>query len=126
MLHQNLSHQLRANGDKMLAVFERACALFFQPQIGLVDKCGTLQSVVGTFLSQVTMRHAPQFVVNAREYGAQGLVVASLPSRQQFIESVGRQLGQLALRLETPVERLKTKISARGVKVNLLKLKINR
>ena len=66
----------------MLAVLERACALFFQPQIGLVDKGGTLQSVAGPFLLQVTMCHSPQFVVNARERGAQGLVVTGLPSRQ--------------------------------------------
>jgi hypothetical protein len=70
---------LRADGDEMLAVLERACAPFFQPQIGLVDKGGTLQGVVGTFFSQVTMRHSPQFVVYTRECGAQGLVVTGLP-----------------------------------------------
>jgi hypothetical protein len=66
----------------MLAVLERACALFFESQIGLVDEGGTLQSMVGTFFSQVTMRYAPQFVINTREYGAQGLVVTGLPIGQ--------------------------------------------
>ena len=81
-LHQNLPHQLRTDGDEMLAVLERACALFFEPQIGLVDKGGTLQGVVGTFFSQVTMRDSPQLVVDTREYGAQGLIVTGLPIRQ--------------------------------------------
>ena len=66
----------------MFAVFGRACALFFEPQIDLVDKGGTLQSVAGPFLLQVTMCHSSQFVVNTREHGAQGLVVTGLPIRQ--------------------------------------------
>jgi hypothetical protein len=66
----------------MLAVFKRTCALFFEPQIGLVDEGGTLQSVVGPFLLQVTMRDSPQLVIDARECGAQGLLVAGLPIGQ--------------------------------------------
>ena len=66
----------------MLAVLELACALFFEPQIGLVHQGGTLQSVVGPFVSEITMRHSPQLVVNAREHGAQGLVITGLPIGQ--------------------------------------------
>jgi hypothetical protein len=82
VLHQNLPHQLRTDGEEMLAVLERACALFFEPQIGLVDKGGTLQGVIRAFPLQVTMRYSPQFVVNTREHNAQGFFVTGLPIRQ--------------------------------------------
>ncbi len=82
VFHQNLPHQLRADGDEMLAILERACALFLQPQISLVHQSSALQSVVGPFFSEVSMRHSSQLVVNTREHGAQGLVITSLPIGQ--------------------------------------------
>ena len=59
-----------------------SCALLLQAHIRLVHQGGALQGVAGAFVPQVMMRGPPQFVINKRNRGAQGLIVARVPVRQ--------------------------------------------
>ncbi len=79
MLHQDLPHQLRADGQEVLPVLKLTRALFFEAQISLMHQGRALQGVVRTFLAQVIMRDPPKLVVDEREYGGQGFVVAGAP-----------------------------------------------
>lgn len=66
----------------MLTVFELGCTLLLQTQIRLVHEGSALQGVIRAFVPQIMMRGPPELVINERDRGSQGLVVARVPVRQ--------------------------------------------
>ena len=99
VLYQNLPHQPGANGQEMSAVLEFGRALFLQPQVSLVHQGSALQRMVGAFLPQILVRDPPEFRVNQRNHGMQGLVFAAVPVLQQLFDDFG--LNPLGLNLLT-------------------------
>lgn len=82
VLDQDLPHKLGADCQEMFAILELTCALFFEPQIGLMHKGGALQGVVRTFFLQIVVRHFAKFVINEGNESAQSLVITGMPVRQ--------------------------------------------
>jgi hypothetical protein len=64
VLHQNLPHELRRNGEEMSAVLEMDRLLPGEAQVSFVHQVCGLQGVIGAFLSQMAPRQAAQFVVD--------------------------------------------------------------
>ena len=83
ILHQNLPHQKRANGNNVLAISELVSSLLGKPHIGLVDQCRALQSVTRPFLLQVVVRNAAQFAVDDRKNSAETFLAPGLPIGQE-------------------------------------------
>lgn len=66
----------------MGSVLEVGCALFLEAHIRLMYQRCALQGVPGALVPQIMMRGATQIVVDKRNRGAQGLIVARVPVRQ--------------------------------------------
>src|SRR5208337_3240112 len=64
VLDQNLPHQLRRNGEEMLAVRKSSRGPLAQPEISLMDQRRALQGVVAALFPEVPVRLTAQFVVD--------------------------------------------------------------
>ena len=63
VVHENLAHDSRRNGEEMRAVIKLALRVFGQFQIGFIEQCGRLQGVIGPFTAQMPSRNAMQVAV---------------------------------------------------------------
>ena len=64
MVNQNLPHKLSSDGKKMSTILPVRQVLFSQTHVCLVNECGALQGMIGTFPLKVAAGDAVQFAVN--------------------------------------------------------------
>jgi|SRR5580658_6305883 hypothetical protein len=64
-----------------------------QANVGLMDERGALQRVIRTFGAQVVMRQTVQLLVHDRNQIVQSLLIAALPTKQEFSHGMGWMLG---------------------------------
>jgi len=106
----------------MSAVLEFCRALFLKPQVSLMHQGGALQGMVGAFLPQIVVRDPPEFVIDERNHGAQGLLFAGVPVAQQLGDDFGLNLRQGAP--EPPAEFVGSKLASRMTEVKPLKMHV--
>ena len=66
VVHQDLTHEARGNGNEMRAVLQFHRLTSQQPQVGLVDQRRALQGVIRALGLEVVVRQAPQLFVDQR------------------------------------------------------------
>ena len=64
-----------------------------------MDQCCTLQGVVLPFPAEMMLSQVTQLAVYQRQEGLQGFLIPALPFRQQRCDLIGRDFGQMRLRL---------------------------
>lgn len=93
MIDQDLSHQVRGQGDEVAAVADLQSTLIQQPQVRLMDECGGLQRVVGTFPPQMATRDATQLLVHEGQKTMQRVIVSGTPQPKELAGRGGRGCG---------------------------------
>ncbi len=83
---QDATHRLGRRADEMRAVLKRRPFAAAQPQPGLVDKGGRLESVASGLVGHLPRRQTAQFLVDDREKFARGFGIAVLQPFQQVRE----------------------------------------
>ena len=91
MFNQNLAHQLCRHAEKMLPALPFGEILFDQPQVGLIDKRGRLQRVIGSFAAEIALRQLAQFPIDDGQQLGERRLVALAPAQQQHGDFVGRR-----------------------------------
>ena len=66
MVDQNLPHKLGGNREEMGAVLPFRQVLLSQTHVSLVNQCGALQGVVGTFPLKIASGDPVEFAVDER------------------------------------------------------------
>jgi hypothetical protein len=66
VVHEDLAHELSRDGKEMSAIFKMSRSLILQAQKRFMNESGSLQSVPGPFVTQITMRLAAQLTVDQR------------------------------------------------------------
>ncbi len=89
VVHQDLSHQSRCNGNEVFTVLRLKGTLIRQAQVGLMNQCRGLQSVGGTFALKVMVSKGMQLIVEKRNQGVERLAVACLPLFDQLADGLG-------------------------------------
>jgi hypothetical protein len=64
VINQNLTHQLRGDGEKVRAVLPRDIPTINQPQVGFVNQRRGLQEMIGIELSQALSGEPVKLRVN--------------------------------------------------------------
>ena len=80
IVDKNLAHLLGGDGKEMGAALPLRSIQPYQAEIGLIHQGGALQSVVGTFLAQLKVGQALEFLVDDGQQGVQSLAVATPPA----------------------------------------------
>jgi hypothetical protein len=80
----------------MCAVLPVDTSLIDQLQVGLVDQCGGLEGVVGSFPPQLARCDAAQLVVNERQQSIEGVPIAPGPIEEHRGDVAGRRHQSMA------------------------------
>jgi hypothetical protein len=82
IVHQNLPHQARCDGQEMSTAFGFKGLLIEKAKVRLINQRGTLQGVSRTFALQVIVRDLTQFLVNNRDQLFKGVLIARSPTNE--------------------------------------------
>ena len=84
VIDKNCAHQLGSDAEEMSTVLPVQVFAIDESKKRFVDERGGLKSVACAFLTHVTMREAPQFLINERHQLVECGPVAVAPIDQQL------------------------------------------
>jgi hypothetical protein len=84
MSRQDVSHDVRRQGEEMFAIVEARRVLPDQPEPRLVHKGRRLQGVSGPLTPQVAFRNLPEFAMNDLSYHLESSTIAVSPPIEQL------------------------------------------
>src|ERR1017187_5530210 len=64
VVHKDLTHEARSNGDEMSAVLQLNRYAAYQPEVGLVNQGGALEGVIRPFQLELIVSDTPQLFVD--------------------------------------------------------------
>jgi hypothetical protein len=76
VIDQNVPHDLGGNREEVRTILPTRRGLLHQSQVGFVDECGGLQSMVHSFAPHVSCSHLPKFAVNQWHELGCGLLIS--------------------------------------------------
>ena len=90
VIHKNLAHQPGGHADEVRAVLRVERALVGESQVSFVHQGRGLEGVARAFPFQVAVGDGAEFLVDERNEGLKGLLIASAPFHEQLAERLGR------------------------------------
>jgi hypothetical protein len=92
MVYQDAAHDLCGYGKKMCAALPVDVWHVDQPQIGFIDRGGSLQRMAGTLDAHIAARKTAQFFIPERHQAIKRLPIALTPADEELNDFAWRRL----------------------------------
>ena len=90
MIHQNVTHQLSGNAKKVSSVLPLWRVLVKEAQVGFVNQCSALESVIGALAPEVSAGDAAQLLVDQGNQLFACVLITKPPVDEQLADPRGR------------------------------------